>query len=86
MDGIDPFYVAVGDVVKRAWDEDPNTDSCHCAFRVEVKEKTQSSGEANTEWIAAHDLQAGDIIRRRRSRPDNNECHCDFDFKVERKN
>lgn len=83
MKGIDPLNVEAGDVITEAWDEDGDSSSCHCAFRVEVKkgDTTPPDGTAGKRVIA-HDLKAGDVIRKVASRDDEGGCHCDRYFIV----
>lgn len=81
---IDPWDVSQGDVVIAAWDEDPSSTSCHCAFRVEVRKETVQEVNEGTIKVIAHDLRADDVVVKAIAREDEGRCHCDRYFLVNR--
>ncbi|MER6605717.1 hypothetical protein ABT282_07325 [Streptomyces sp. NPDC000927] len=84
MKGVDPMGILVGDVVEAAWDEDPSSKSCHCAFRVEVSAGSDRPVSSDLVRVISHDLRRGDIVRKVFDNEDEGECHCDYYFLVER--
>lgn len=84
MKDIDPLKLKVGDVIGSALDPDSREDSCHCAFFVTVSgTNAVATGETYIRVIA-HDLRAGDIVREIIEREDEDDCHCNLYFMVER--
>lgn len=88
--GVDPLRLKIGDVVGLAWDdltEEEQKDaasSCHCSFLVEVNGTVDMPPTGRLVEVIAHDLKPGDIIRRTRYRDEEDGCHCDLYFHVER--
>lgn len=91
--GIDPLKLKVGDIVNDAWDDltpeeraaGKAEESCHCSFLVEVADQADEDVTIPVIRVIAHDLQAGDIVRRIIEREEETGCHCDLYFDVRRR-